>query len=78
VWLLKAFAVNALAIAMSRLPGHASGSERTTPHSTPCRSTTAAHILFGENRPPLLSWTTAASLPSTLFTTAGDIEQPAG
>ena len=78
MWLLKALALNALAMAMSRLPGHASGSELVTPHSTPCRSTTAAHILFGENKPPLCSWTTDASWPSTLFTTDAETEQPAG
>ena len=65
-----------LAMAMSRLPGHASGSERTTPHSTPLRSTTAAHILLGENKPPLLSWTTDDNWLSTLLTTEFDNEHP--
>src|SRR5689334_10406424 len=62
---------------MSRLPGHASASERVTPHSTPCRSTTAAHILLGANKPPLLfgGCTTDASLASTLLTTDGESEQ---
>src|SRR6266478_2349618 len=76
--LLNALAVLALAIAMSRLPGHASELELMTLHRTPSRSTTAAHILLGENSPPLLRLTTDDNCPSTLFTTDCDSEQDAG
>src|SRR5258708_5450694 len=57
-------------MAMDRLPGHASGSLRTTEQRMPCRSTTADHIRLGLNKPPLASarFTTVASFACRFFT----------
>src|ERR1700732_3083052 len=64
-------------MAMDRLPGHASGSLRTTEQRTPCRSTTADHIRLGLNKPPLASgrFTTVASFACKLLTTASGMLQ---
>src|ERR1700731_4870276 len=76
--LLKLLAVAAFAMAMDRLPGHASGSLRITEHRTPCRSTIADHIRLGLNKPPLApgSFTTTASCACRFLTTPSGMLQP--
>src|SRR5262245_42426877 len=76
--LLKLLAVAALAMAMDRLPGHASASLRTTEQRTPCRSTMADHIRLGLNKPPWASGnlTTAASCACTFFAMPSGMLQP--
>src|SRR5271166_3158924 len=74
--LLKPFAVNALAIAIARLPGQALFSLLViTEQTTPLRSTTADHIRFGLNNPPLPSCTTLNSCSCTLLTTPASMAQ---
>src|SRR5271156_1242076 len=65
-------------MAIERLPGQASGSLRITEQRTPCRSTTADHIRFGENKPPFPSedCTTVASLACKLLTVELGMLQP--
>src|SRR5262245_62103918 len=77
--LLKLLAVAALAMAMDRLPGHASGSLLTTEQRTPFRSTIADHIRLGLNKPPLASgsFTTPASCACTFLTMPGGMPQSA-
>src|SRR3954447_25358885 len=69
--LLKSFAVEALAIAIARLPGHASGLLLTIEQRRPCRSTIADHIRFGVNSPPLPVETTTPSCVWIVFTKDG-------
>src|SRR5580658_4159404 len=66
-------------MAMERLPGQALSMLEMTEQSTPFRSTTADHILFGWNKPPLPSdsFTTVASLFCRLVTVfAGMLQVP--
>ncbi len=66
--LLKSLAVEALAMAMARLPGQASPA-LASEQSTPARSTTADHMRLGLKMPPLFICTTICSSRCTLMTT---------
>src|ERR1700704_3208078 len=65
-------------MAMDRLPGHASGSLRTTEQRPPCGSTIADHNRLGLNKPPLApgSFTTTASCACRFLTTPSWMLQP--
>src|SRR4051812_42782297 len=69
---LKAFAVLALAAAITRLPGNCeprSAPEKATAHTTPSRFTTAPHISLPE--PPFLSPCTTVFSASPSAATLG-------
>src|SRR3954462_7383446 len=70
VSVLNAFAVNAFAMAIERLPGHAaarSSVDTATEQSTPSRSTTAPHMNFPWLSPPASEPSCVGAFWSSVF-----------